>query len=134
MVDTDELKAVLASATDGPWRHRDGMIQSQTKTWNVGVAKVGWDFPIILAEISDDWDQHANARLIALAPTLATELLATREREAALVEALREIATGLDADGLKTDFPADTASAALAAIRGEQADFNRKARQKGRLQ
>jgi hypothetical protein len=57
--------------TEGPWRNRDGEIQSQSK-WSddSGNVHVDFRFARILAEVVDDWDQEANANLIAAAPRL----------------------------------------------------------------
>lgn len=77
---TDELRELLAKVTPGPWRDMEGAIQSQSTWWDEhGVEHRDWSFPRILAQVTDDWDQFANARLIALAPSLAAEVLRLRE-------------------------------------------------------
>ena len=76
--DTTAIRAqmeALTGFTAGPWRDEDGVIQSQTTVWQNGVKQVGWDYATILAEVTDDWDQAANARLIAAAPDLLEALI-----------------------------------------------------------
>ena len=77
--DTKAIRAqmeALTGFTAGPWRDEDGVIQSQTTVWQNGVKQVGWDYATILAEVTDDWDQAANARLIAAAPDMRATILA----------------------------------------------------------
>ena len=77
--DTNAIRAqmeALEGFTPGPWRDEDGVIQSQTTVWQNGVKQVGWDYATILAEVTDDWDQAANARLIAAAPDMRATILA----------------------------------------------------------
>ena len=78
-LDTIAIRAqmeALTGFTAGPWRDEDGVIQSQTTVWQNGVKQVGWDYATILAEVTDDWDQAANARLIAAAPDMHATILA----------------------------------------------------------
>lgn len=82
---TDELKALLAETTPGPWNWR---LEDGPKWFlSPGVLKVegGMTDGTPMGDAID----RANASLIALAPTLAAEVIALREREARLVEALR---------------------------------------------
>ena len=77
--DTKAIRAqmeALTGFTAGPWRDEDGVIQSQTVVWQNGVKQVGWDYAAIRAEVTDDWDQAANARLIAAAPDMHATILA----------------------------------------------------------
>ena len=77
--DTKAIRAqmeALTGFTAGPWRDEDGVIQSQTVIWQNGVKQVGWDYAAIRAEVTDDWDQAANARLIAAAPDMHATILA----------------------------------------------------------
>ena len=77
--DTKAIRAqmeALTGFTAGPWRDEDGVIQSQTTVWQNGVKQVGWDYASIRAEVTDDWDQAANARLIAAAPDMHATILA----------------------------------------------------------
>ena len=77
--DTKAIRAqmeALTGFTVGPWRDEDGVIQSQTTVWQNGVKQVGWDYATIRAEVTDDWDQAANARLIAAAPDMHATILA----------------------------------------------------------
>ena len=77
--DTKAIRAqmeALTGFTAGPWRDEDGVIQSQTTVWQNGVKQVGWDYATIRAEVTDDWDQAANARLIAAAPDMHATILA----------------------------------------------------------
>ena len=77
--DTNAIRAqmeALTGFTAGPWRDEDGVIQSQTTVWQNGVKQVGWDYATIRAEVTDDWDQAANARLIAAAPDMHATILA----------------------------------------------------------
>lgn len=77
--DTKAIRAqmeALTGFTAGPWRDEDGVIQSQTTVWQNGVKQVGWDYATIRAEVADDWDQAANARLIAAAPDMRDTILA----------------------------------------------------------
>ena len=78
-LDTKAIRAqmeALTGFTAGPWRDEDGVIQSQTTVWQNGVKQVGWDYATIRAEVTDDWDQAANARLIAAAPDMHATILA----------------------------------------------------------
>lgn len=101
--DTTAIRAqmeALTGFTAGPWRDEDGVIQSQTTVWQNGVKQVGWDYATIRAEVSDDWDQAANARLIAAAPDMRETILALCEevdrlnaaivRQAGAAKTLRE--------------------------------------------
>lgn len=63
------------------------------------------DYPWGDDEGPDMAQAKANARLIAAAPKL--------------LEALREIATGRDKSGMKSDFPADIARAAISKAEGQ---------------
>jgi hypothetical protein len=97
---TDELKALLDGATPGPWEAvldvfwhvyvADGGDYAGQCVGDMNESAAMWRSPS--DEQPDDFAE-ANARLIAQAPALAAELIALREREARLVEALREIAT-----------------------------------------
>lgn len=85
---TDELKALLAKATRGPWKWRlkDG------PEWflSPGILKVegGMTDGTPMGDMTD----RANARLIAMAPDLAAEVIALREQKARLVDALKPFA------------------------------------------
>ncbi len=82
---TDELKALLAETTPGPWRYqRQNSHDPQVTSDFGGIADVGGYVEPCPANKHD----IANARLIALAPVLAAEVIALREREARLVGAL----------------------------------------------
>ena len=120
--DTKAIRAqmeALTGFTVGPWRDEDGVIQSQTTVWQNGVKQVGWDYATIRAEVTDDWDQAANARLIAAAPDMHATILALcdavdtlRSDNDQLREALTKINVG---DG----WAAQIARAALAQKGGE---------------
>ena len=120
--DTKAIRAQMEALTGfaaGPWRDEDGVIQSQTTVWQNGVKQVGWDYATILAEVTDDWDQAANARLIAAAPDMHATSLALcdaldelRAENERLLEALTKINVG---DG----WAAQIARAALAQKGGE---------------
>lgn len=82
---TDELKALLAETTPGPWNWR---LEDGPKWFlSPGVLKVegGMTDGTPMGDAID----RANASLIALAPTLAAEVIALREREARLVDAAK---------------------------------------------
>lgn len=82
----EELKALLDKATRGPWkwvRDRSGL----GGPWRL-TPGVMWPSNSEATPGGDEIDR-ANASLIVLAPTLAAEVIALREREARLVEALR---------------------------------------------
>lgn len=82
----EELKALLDKATRGPWkwvRDHSGL----GGPWRL-TPGVMWPSNSEATPGGDEIDR-ANASLIVLAPTLAAEVIALREREARLVEALR---------------------------------------------
>ena len=125
--DTNAIRAqmeALTGFTAGPWRDEDGVIQSQTTVWQNGVKQAGWDYAAIRAEVTDDWDQAANARLIAAAPDMRTTILALCDAlDAANAEArlLRSAVTHAHADvhdllGVATDDEADAILAAWSRI------------------
>ena len=125
--DTKAIRAqmeALTGFTAGPWRDEDGVIQSQTTVWQNGVKQVGWDYATIRAEVTDDWDQAANARLIAAAPDMHATILALCDAvDAANAEArlLRSAVTHAHADvhdllGVATDDEADAILAAWSRI------------------
>ena len=83
---TDELKALLAETTPGPWRYqRQNSHDPQVTSDFGGIADVGGYVEPCPANKHD----IANARLIAQAPALAAEVIALREREARLVDAAK---------------------------------------------
>ena len=94
---TDELKALLDGATPGPWEAvldvfwrvyvADGGDYAGQCVGDMNESAAMWRSPS--DEQPDDFAE-ANARLIALAPDLLAEVIALRERQARLVEALRE--------------------------------------------
>lgn len=83
----EELKALLDKATRGPWkwvRDHSGL----GGPWRL-TPGVMWPSNSEATPGGDEIDR-ANASLIVLAPTLAAEVIALREREARLVEALAD--------------------------------------------
>ena len=120
--DTNAIRAqmeALTGFTAGPWRDEDGVIQSQTTVWQNGVKQVGWDYATILAEVTDDWDQAANARLIAAAPDMHATILAL----CAAVDTLRsdndQLRKALTKINVGDGWAAQIARAALAQKGGE---------------
>ena len=120
--DTKAIRAqmeALTGFTAGPWRDEDGVIQSQTTVWQNGVKQVGWDYATILAEVTDDWDQAANARLIAAAPDMHATILAL----CAAVDTLRsdndQLRKALTKINVGDGWAAQIARAALAQKGGE---------------
>lgn len=85
----DELRGLLAKATPGPWDLDYDNDVGHDDSYFFEWVKVG---PAILADRDDVNDP--DARLIALAPTLAAQRLADAEKIARLTEALREISSG----------------------------------------
>lgn len=93
---TDELKALLAGATPGPWEAvldvfwrvyvADGGDYAGQCVGDMNESAAMWRSPS--DEQPDDFAE-ANARLIAMARDLLAEVIVRREREARLVEALR---------------------------------------------
>ena len=86
-IDTDELRRMLEAATPGSWHVAPNGIYVADKRlwWDDGGARCG-DTPNIVI----DCGTSENAALIALAPDLATEVLASRAREADLQARLDE--------------------------------------------
>ena len=78
-----ELRAVVAEATPGPWE-RDGHHIDNGHGYVVA-------FCPNTGRSDDSPATAADARLIAQAPTLATDLAAALEREAKLLAALRDV-------------------------------------------
>ena len=132
----DELKKLLSETTPGPWEPildvfwrvyvADGGDYAGQCVGDMNESAAMWRSPS--DEQPDDFAE-ANARLIAMAPDLAAEVIALREREARLVEALREAREAAHSvahseyDGVwnETDFSNFTplADAALAEIEKE---------------
>jgi hypothetical protein len=86
----DELRALVEAATPGPWHNVDGDIYDNTPADNIGI-------PLMRTERANyrswgraltDEERQANAALIALAPSLAAEVLALREERERLRGAL----------------------------------------------
>ena len=120
--DTKAIRAqmeALTGFTVGPWRDEDGVIQSQTTVWQNGVKQIGWDYATIRAEVTDDWDQAANARLIAAAPDMHATILAL----CAAVDTLRsdndQLRKALTKINVGDGWAAQIARAALAQKGGE---------------
>lgn len=122
---TDELKALLDGATPGPWEAvldvfwrvyvADGGDYAGQCVGDMNESAAMWRSPS--DEQPDDFAE-ANARLIALAPDLLAEVIALRERQARLVEALREI-EGIASPGMwvpQYQHCVDVARTALAEI------------------
>jgi len=117
----DELKALLDKATRGPWkwiRDHSGL----GGPWRLAPG-VMWPSN---SEATPDGDEidRTNASLIALAPTLAAENIALREREARLADALESVAALLTEPTIshRVNFVAaarETARAVLAEIENE---------------
>jgi hypothetical protein len=95
MLDINMLKKTMAAATPGPWRQEDGT----TLVWGAcnpdDMTTCGMGYPVATARtklgFDDQWREDtgmANAALIALAPTLAAELIEARAERDALREAL----------------------------------------------
>lgn len=83
-IDTDDLRRIVGAATKGPWQPGE-MVSTMVFAWHLPP-----DAPdAVICSASE-----ANARLIALAPDLASELLASRAREADLRAALTQINVG----------------------------------------
>lgn len=95
-IDTDDLRRIVAEATPGPWQQGE-MVPNLVFAWNLPPDHEG----ACICDVCDaSEDSEANAALIALAPDLAAEILASRAREADLQaevarlrEALNVIAT-----------------------------------------
>lgn len=87
-----DLRKLLAEATPGPWKWRleDG------PEWflSPGILKVegGMTDGTPMGDAID----RANARLIAMAPDLAAEVIALREQKARLLAAMQNIADWMD--------------------------------------
>lgn len=81
-IPTDELERLAAEITPGPWvTDENGQILSQTKWFEGGVEHTDFRYPNIIGQITDNWDQSANARAIALVPALLRELIERREAD-----------------------------------------------------
>lgn len=83
MTRSEELRKMVAEATPGPW----GVSLPPTVPGHIYSERQGQRGAIV-AHLALDNRRKANARLIAQAPTLATDLAAALKREAALREAL----------------------------------------------
>ena len=115
--DTAAIRALMEALTGftaGPWRDEDGVIQSQTTVWQNGVKQVGWDYATILAEVTDDWDQAANARLIAAAPDMRATILALCDTVDTLRADNDQLRTALTKINVGDGWAAQIARAALA--------------------
>ena len=91
----EQLEAMLAGATKGPWDQTGG---HKEKT-QFGVFGMFGRSVCSTGGYSDGkeatfGENKANATLIAAAPTLATQLIAAMEREAELMDALEFYADG----------------------------------------
>ena len=120
--DTKAIRAqmeALTGFTAGPWRDEDGVIQSQTTVWQNGVKQVGWDYATILAEVTDDWDQAANARLIAAAPDMRATILALCDTVDTLRADNDQLRKALTKINVGDGWAAQIARAALAQKGGE---------------
>ena len=120
--DTKAIRALMEALTGftaGPWRDEDGVIQSQTTVWQNGVKQVGWDYATILAEVTDDWDQAANARLIAAAPDMRATILALCDTVDTLRADNDQLRTALTKINVGDGWAAQIARAALAQKGGE---------------
>lgn len=98
----DELRVILDAATVGPWEAEcdegEGTVQvnagSARTFWTengTGIPAPSWRTTDRILDIEDAWDGEfnqweANARLIALAPALAAEVIRLREGIAALAD------------------------------------------------
>jgi hypothetical protein len=83
-----ELRVLVAEATSGPWTV--GVVEEDDVSWREvrGPADGdGW-----MTVVAGDVNDEANARLIAQAPTLATDLADALEREAKLKQIADAIA------------------------------------------
>ena len=109
----EALRALVAEATPGPWTlDHHGVDDCLADVWT----EPGEDEARICENATAE-----DASLIVLAPTLAAEVIALREREARLVEALREI-DGSASPGMwvpQYQHCVDVARAALARIEKE---------------
>ena len=79
-IDTDELRRIVAEATPGPWQQGE-MVSGWVFAWNLPPDHQD----ACICEASE-----VNAPLIAIAPDLAAEVLASRAREAELQARLDE--------------------------------------------
>lgn len=77
---TDELKALLARATPGPW-HKDGQMWDQI-VWSDNETRVCF---MAHSNGLNDARDEANARLIAAAPDLAADNIRLREGLAEII-------------------------------------------------
>ena len=93
---TEQLEAMLAAATPGPWTVRK-WAQAMTITGNVHQVVSEENYPTAFVPAWDDPgpgeidgtdEAKANAALIAAAPTITAELIAARKRIASLEDAL----------------------------------------------
>ena len=119
--DTKAIRAqmeALTGFTAGPWRDEDGVIQSQTTVWQNGVKQVGWDYATIRAEVTDDWDQAANARLIAAAPDMHATILALCDAVDTLRSDNDQLRKALTKINVGDGWAAQIARAALRALKG----------------
>jgi hypothetical protein len=80
--ETDELEKLLAAATKGPWQAASGHVQKGGKLyWQI---EDGMDAIMQNQFCWTQGDAEANARLIALTPTLAADLIRLRAEVATL--------------------------------------------------
>lgn len=100
--ETDELENLLAAATKGPWQAASGHVQNGGKLyWQI---EDGMDAIMQNQFCWTQGDAEANARLIALTPTLAADLIRIRAEVATLRASearMREAEGALCLDGLK---------------------------------
>jgi hypothetical protein len=109
MTRQDELRAMVAAATPGPWHWDAGLVPPDGPETYADIYVDGGE--TIIAGFNDLIPKgRANARLIAQAPTLAVELAAALDRVAALeaVIAARDAPQPFECEcGLSGPCPAD---------------------------
>ena len=96
----DGLRKLLDEATKGPWfldeDPREGM------EWNIHIMSSDVNRVCFMSNTGSAEDNHANARLIALAPDLAAALLKAEE-------SLEDISRQKKTDELETEYEAECA-------------------------
>ena len=85
----DEIKAVLAAATPGPWEWREGDASNYEKGWffgSNGIEVCWFGDATMFYPVSGDEPDEKDINLIAKAPEYITYLLAEIERKDAEIE------------------------------------------------
>jgi hypothetical protein len=90
-IDVEDLRRVLDGATPGPWEVETGVIPiGDTGDYDPYVSVISPERTRIYDVYSEEDQDEANARLIAMAPDLAREYLALREAAGKLAERLND--------------------------------------------